>query len=366
MPKKSSQLILSLLAAILLASCAPGDTETRQLNFEVELNLITSIDEFPELNPPWVISPGSVVASENGFIFTDAQLMRVHVLGRDGSLETAFGREGRGPGELLGVNFAYMIGPEISIPDINNGRTTVFDHSGNFIRHVRHESHHPVVTGQVHHWEGNRYLTVAYAMHAGNCLFYELNEKSEIGDACFGDYETLEYADIELLKHIARNGGAGDIHFISPNRFIFAPAFYYGSNYVYAWDGETWVQESVINGFSYHEEAAIPANELKSEPGYFSIQFEGSDPMTARILSRSYGYYPVDGYLLHITTQIVENEEITVIELFTEDGEFLSHNSQDFATGQQGRFVMSVLGNHFAVATALDLEIYEISVSLER
>lgn len=359
-------ILLLFLSSAILSGCSLNDEEIQQIEFEVELNLITTIDEFPELNPPWIVNPATVIAYKNGFVFTDSQHKRIHLLQKDGSLKTAFGREGRGPGELLGVNFAYVMDQKILIPDINNARTSTFDHSGNFLRHVMHESQHPIVTGRVHSWKENRNLTASYAMNFGNCIFFELDENAQITKDCFGDYEALEYSDIELLKHIGRNGGVGDIHFINSDSFIFAPAFYYGVNYVYVWNDDTWVQESTIEGFSYNEVAAIKSNEYKQEPGYFSIQYSGSDAMIARILSRSYGYYPIGDYLLHITQQIVENDNITIIELFTQDGVYLGHKIQDFPISPQGKYGMSVFENYYAIATSLDLDIYEININFDK
>ncbi|MCH8568800.1 MAG: 6-bladed beta-propeller [Balneolales bacterium] len=355
-----------LFGVLLISGCSLQDEEVPQSNiyFEIEVNHIKSIDEFPELDPPWIVRPTSVISHDDGFILMDSELKRIHVLQQDGTLLTAFGREGRGPGELLG-GFPFTIKQEVSVSDINNARNTTFDLSGNFLRHVIHASNKPVVTGRVHPWKENRYLTATYSMNHSECIFFELNEIGELKNNCFGNYKKLQYSEIELLKHIGRNGAVGDIHFIEPDRFMFAPAYYYGKNYVYSWNKNEWVQEKVIKGFSYHEVAVIEKSEHRREPGYVSIQYDGTEAMIAQILSRSFGYYAIGKYLFHITRQLIDNEEITIIELFTTDGVYLGHQKQDFPTSAQGKYGMSVFENYLAIVTSLDLDIYEIDIDFK-
>ena len=356
-------LSIVLIVGLFISGCSQQESEkVQQSEFEIKLNHIASIEEFPELDPPWIVRPAAVISHDDGFVLLDSQQRRIHVLHKDGTLKAAFGREGRGPGELLGAHFAFSIENEISIPDVNNARTSTFNDSGNFLRHAMHESQHPTISGSVHRWKENRYLTASYALNNSDCIFYELNAQSQITGECFGSYDALEHSDIELLKHIGRNGTVGELHFIDQDKFIFVPGFYYGVHYVFEWKENEWVQEKIIRGFAHNPVAAIEKNEYKQESGYFSIQYSGTEPMIAQILSRSYGYFPIDDYLLHITRQIVEDDEITIIELFTKDGIYLGHKAEDFPVSQQGKFGMSMNENHLAIVTSLDLDIYEVEL----
>ncbi len=97
----------------------------------IELRRSTELDPSEINTEPYVLA----IDNAGALFYSDGKESAIKVFHRDGSLQSRFGREGSGPGELRFVrNLFVAANGTIHLLDVELGRHTVFTGSGNLVR----------------------------------------------------------------------------------------------------------------------------------------------------------------------------------------------------------------------------------------
>jgi hypothetical protein len=100
-------LVFGCLATVAMACTeerSPGNSRTGSPTISVAFE--TTLQESDSLI---LSSPGFLAVSPSGFVISDATFQRVLNVSRTGTIENTFGRQGRGPGEFVGLGYLFFL-----------------------------------------------------------------------------------------------------------------------------------------------------------------------------------------------------------------------------------------------------------------
>lgn len=128
---------LGLIILIILAGCS-SETESGKTP-DIQSVPRTSIDSLNLFAGPsthkTISRPMAIEVLSNGKIAVlDVKLSQVLLFNPDGSLDRAFGRRGKGPGEFVAPRALQVRGSTINVIDVALQRVNQFDPGGEFIR----------------------------------------------------------------------------------------------------------------------------------------------------------------------------------------------------------------------------------------
>lgn len=339
--KKNNTTAYFLLSAILILFAVTGceedspssaDPDRLPLSFQEEFAIGADDEEVPD--EALLGSPISVKTDGAGNIYiADSQLAVIKVFNNEGNYLRTVGQAGSGPGDF-GSEPAFELDSEDNLIAFNRSAQLIswFSEDGELLKTASPEMDQMVWSSQIRQLAGNGYATLrkllepeeeneSLAYHSNVLHFFD--ESFENRTASAGPLDSLMDTGSQFVEYYARFFKAGTFWPEENGGLWFAPVMYDGILFRFDETESGWKPVEEIQGYTIPEEPVTYSEEADPDkPGQivFTV-YTGDGPFVGMVNSASLGVFRLnDGRLLHISSQLVEEERQTMVEVFTREG----------------------------------------------
>lgn len=313
----------------------PADHETLSVSFDEEF----MIGKDGKVLEAFLGRPREVRTDEDGNIYiSDRQTSTVKVFDRDGKYLREIGKQGKGPGEFLNIPTIEITWQnELLTFEGDNRHVNLFSIDGerlsthvpdknmvwpSYVRQIKEDRY--LVLRKLWGWME---LTSDEERNRHTSFLHLIDSEFERQSPSFGHFDLVMNSDDEFTRLFASEI-PGHFWPSEEGGIWFVPGIYEGRLFRFLEGPEGWRLDRTITGHLITSEVITVAK--TNAVGHPS--FEGAIGMTiftpkrksvaGRINSYSLGIFELqDGRLLHFNSQLLDEERMTMVELFNQNGE---------------------------------------------
>lgn len=291
-------------------------------------------------------TPHLIRTDRIGNIFvSDRGTNTVKVFKPGGEFSHEIGGSGRGPGEIQNLRgIAITNQDDLLVLDPSNWRATRYSVDGEVLAEYPVGLDYMIWAPNILPLDDDRFLTLEILdfirgedyeedrFHTH--MFHLFNEKFDEYEGSFGRIEELMTVDDRFIRRYA-NSHSGSMHLLDNQEIWYSPRIYDGRLFRFTENDGQWELSQTIRGQVVPEEIVTPSDVLPSGHAAldgaiglnrFSANESGNfvrvESHGGRINSFSLGIFETDeGKLMHLSSQIVDRRRITLVEIFSQEGE---------------------------------------------
>lgn len=330
----SAMLILFTVAGCEEDSSSSADPDRLPLSFQEEFAIGADDEEVPD--EALLGSPISVKTDGAGNIYiADSQLSAIKVFDDEGNYLRSVGQAGSGPGDL-GSSPVFEMDSEDNLIAFNRSAQLIswFSEDGELLKTASPEMDQMVWSSQIRQLDGNGYVALRKLLepegenesmaYRSNVLHF-FDESFGNHTASAGTLDSLMDTSSPFVEYYTRLFDDAGTFWPEENGGLwFAPAIYDGVLYRFGQTDSGWRPVEEIQGYTIPEEPVTYFEEADPDnPGQivFTV-YTGDGPFVGIVNSESLGVFTLsDGRLLHISSQLVEEDRQTIVEIFSREGE---------------------------------------------
>lgn len=274
--------------------------------------------------------------SERNIYITDSKAMKIWVFDDTGNYKTSIGRRGRGPGEFLSLDFAFINNKdEIFAPDPPQFRVTKFNTDGEVLNTVSTSRSQDInFFKEVILLENEQFLILFYKEGKGKFAKYSREGLFHIWDANFqneianyGKFEQLGFTEPSFGRRFIRTR-VGSMAQLQNGNLLLAPFLYQGKLLSYTKKQKGWEFDRSFEGFRSNQPSWVSLDENDPEAG--SIHTYGMKPVYGKVNILSSGIFTLNNdYLVHFSIRKDTHPDSKVwefgVELFDMEQKFLGY-----------------------------------------
>lgn len=254
--------------------------------------------------------------SEGNIYITDSKSLKIWVFDDKGNYLKSIGNEGKGPGEFLELNLAFINNrDEIYVPDPMQFRVTKFNTNGDVLNTISTSRAQDInFFRQVLPLDTNRFLVLYYksgegrfAKYSRKGLFHVWNNDFQKEVTAYGKFEQLGFNEPSYGRRSIRNK-VGTMAQQQNGNILLAPFLYEGNILTYKKQQNGWHYESSIIGLKSNQPAWVELDENDPEAG--SIHTYGLETVYGTVNILSSGIFTLNSnYIVHFSVQKNNNKD---------------------------------------------------------
>lgn len=275
--------------------------------------------------------------SKGNIYITDSEAMKIWVFDNKGNFQQSIGRRGRGPGEFISLDFAFISNKnEIFVPDPYQFKVTKFNTDGEVLNTVRTSSSQDInFFREVIPLDNDQFLILFYKSGKGKFAKYSREGLFHIWDtnfqdeiANYGKFEQLGFTEPSFGRRFIRTK-VGSMAQLPNGNLLLAPFLYQGKILSYTKKQRGWEFDRSFEGFRSVQPSWVSLHE--NDPKAASIHTYGMEPVYGKVNIVSSGIFVFNNkYITHFSIrrdQETDKEDDWVfgVEIFDMEQNFLGY-----------------------------------------